>query len=173
MAITRPYLVSMAAYNGWMNGKIYEAAARLSPEEIARDRGAFFKSILGTLNHLLFADLIWIGRFKEGRPRVTDPDAIRHGDLKSLPSARTALDGEIQEWAGSIDEAWLARTLTFKSVLGDTVFTFPAWMMVVHMFNHQTHHRGQITTLLTQASQDVGATDFIALPGLTDLAISA
>ena len=161
MAITRPYLVGMAAYNAWMNGKVYDAAARLSPEEIARDRGAFFKSILGTLNHLLFADLIWIGRFKEGRPRVTDPDATRHGDLKSLRSARTALDGEIQEWAGSIDEAWLARTLTFKSVLGDLAFDFPAWMMVVHMFNHQTHHRGQCHMTLTALGKPSLSLDLI------------
>lgn len=171
MAITRPYLVSMAAYNGWMNGKVYDAAARLPPEEIARDRGAFFKSILGTLNHLLFADLAWLGRFKEGKSRVTGLDSVRHSDLGTLRLARTALDDEIHEWARSVDEAWLARPFAFTSVLSGAAFTFPAWMLVVHMFNHQTHHRGQITTLLTQAGEDVGATDFIVLPGLKEMVI--
>jgi uncharacterized damage-inducible protein DinB len=164
LPITRPYLVSMAAYNGWMNGKIYDAAQRLPAEEITRDRGAFFKSVLGTLNHLLFADLVWIGRFKEGRPRVTDPEAARHGNLVSLRAVRTALDGEIQEWANTIDETWLAQPFAFKSVLGDAAFTFPAWMLVMHMFNHQTHHRGQVHCMLTQAGGKPSDTDLPFMP---------
>ena len=170
MAIARPYLESMAAYNSWMNGKIYDAAARLPTEEIARDRGAFFKSILGTLNHLLYADLVWIGRFKEGRARLADPTVlILHEDLASLRQARAVLDQEIEDWAKAIDEAWLMRPFTFKTLKGDAEFTFPGWILVTHMFNHQTHHRGQITTLLTQAGQDVGVTDFSGLPGLTEM----
>lgn len=170
MAVARSYLVSMAAYNRWMNGKVYDAAARLSPEEIARDRGAFFKSILGTFNHLLYADLIWIGRFKEGKPRITDASVLMlHEDLAELREARTALDQEIEDWARTIEEAWLERPFTFKTLKGDAEFTYPAWILVTHMFNHQTHHRGQITTLLTQAGEDVGATDFIVVPGLKDI----
>ncbi|WP_368912029.1 DinB family protein [Taklimakanibacter deserti] len=170
MPITRPYLVSMAAYNSWMNGKVYDAAARLPPEEIARDRGAFFKSILGTLNHLLYADLVWIGRFKDGRPRITDPDVLLlHEDLSALRQARRALDREIEDWAKTIDETWLARPFTFKTLKGDAEFTFPASILVMHMFNHQTHHRGQITTLLTQAGEDVGVTDILMLPGLKEM----
>jgi uncharacterized damage-inducible protein DinB len=170
MPITRPYLVSMAAYNSWMNGKVYDAAARLPPEEIARDRGAFFKSILGTLNHLLFADLVWIGRFKVGRPRIADPSVMMlHEDLPALRQARIALDREIEDWAKAIDETWLERPFTFKTLKGDAEYTFPASVLVMHMFNHQTHHRGQITTLLTQAGENVGATDIVVLPGLKEM----
>lgn len=168
--IARPYLVSMAAYNSWMNGKVYDAAARLPPHEIARDRGAFFKSILGTLNHLLYADLVWIGRFKEGRARITDPNVLLlHEDLPALRQARTPLDREIEDWAKATDETWLAQPFTFKTLKGDAEFTFPASVLVMHMFNHQIHHRGQITTLLTQAGEDVGATDIIVLPGLKEM----
>jgi uncharacterized damage-inducible protein DinB len=163
--ITRPYIVSMARYNEWMNGKVYEAAGRLPAEEIARDRGAFFKSILGTLNHLRFADLIWMGRFKEGKPRISDPVA----DLASLRAARLELDREILEWAGTVGEEWLRLSFTFRTLKGDAEFTNPNWVLVTHMFNHQTHHRGQITTLLTQAGEDVGATDFSAMPGVGEL----
>jgi uncharacterized damage-inducible protein DinB len=167
MPIARPYLVSMATYNGWMNGKIYDAAGNLSAEEIARDRGAFFKSILGTLNHLLFADLIWLGRFKDGRPRVTgESHRLLHEDLASLREARMALDQEIIDWAGKVDEAWLARPFPFTTLKGDATFTFPAFALVMQFFNHQVHHRGQVTTLLTQAGQDVGATDILVMPGL-------
>lgn len=168
--ITHPYLVSMAAYNGWMNGKIYDAAARLPREEIARDRGAFFKSILGTLNHLLFADLVWLGRFKDGRSRVSgESNVLLHEDLANLRQARDALDREIIDWAYAVDEEWLARPFTFKTLKSDAEFTFPASILVMQMFNHQIHHRGQVTTLLTQAGEDVGLTDILGLPGLEEM----
>lgn len=168
--IARPYLRCMAAYNSWMNGKVYDAAARLPAEEITRDRGAFFKSILGTLDHLLHADLVWLGRFKDGRPRLRDPDILMlHKNLARLREARMALDREIEDWASTIDEAWLARPFTYKTVTGDAEYTLPASALVMHMFNHQTHHRGQVTTLLTQLGEDVGATDIVVLPGLAQI----
>jgi len=163
--ITRPYLVSMASYNSWMNGKVYEAAGRLPAEEIARDRGAFFKSILGTLNHLLFADLVWLGRFVDGKPRVgSDGKGLLHADIASLRRARGALDREIEDWARGIDETWLARPFAFTTLKGDAEYTFPASVLVMQLFNHQIHHRGQVTTLLTQAGEDVGVTDILGMP---------
>ena len=169
--IARPYLVSMAAYNGWINGKIYDAAERLPADEIARDRGAFFKSVLGTLNHLLYADLVWIGRFKEGRARLGDPSILLlHEDMAALRRAREALDHEIKGWAAAVDEAWLASPFTFTTLKGDAEFTLPGWILVMQMFNHQIHHRGQITTLLSQAGEDVGVTDILGMPGLAQFA---
>ena len=158
----------MAAYNNWMNDKIYDAAEKLPADEIARDRGAFFKSVLGTLNHLLYADLVWIGRFREGRARIGDPSIlILHEDIARLRPAREALDHEIKAWAAAVDEAWLALPFTFTTLKGDAEFTFPAWILVMQLFNHQIHHRGQITTLLSQAGADVGVTDILGMPGLT------
>jgi uncharacterized damage-inducible protein DinB len=172
MTIARTYLVTMAAYNGWMNGKIHDAAARLTPAEIARDRGAFFKSILGTLNHLLFADLVWLGRFKDGRSRVSgESNRLLYDDFASLRQARMALDREIIDWARDIDEAWPARPFTFRTLKGDAEFTFPALVLVMQMFNHQIHHRGQVTTLLTQAGEDVGVTDILGMPGLKEMVL--
>jgi uncharacterized damage-inducible protein DinB len=172
--IGRPYLLSMAAYNSWMNGKIYDAAQRLPAEEVARDRGAFFKSILATLNHLLFADLVWFGRFKDGRARLADPSImILHEDLADLRRAREALDREIEDWARTVDEAWLAQPFTYTTLRGDERQTYPVAVLVMQMFNHQTHHRGQITTLLTQAGEDVGATDILVLPGVAQIVTPA
>lgn len=167
--ISRPYLQSMALYNSWANGQIYDLAARLPAAEIARDRGAFFKSILGTLNHLLAADLVWLGRFKEGKPRVSDIKTLLHEEIGALRQARMALDREIIDWVKTVDADWLARPFTFRSLFGGADHTFPAWILVTHMFNHQTHHRGQITTLLTQAGVDIGVTDFIGLPELKEM----
>lgn len=167
--ITLAYLDSMARYNSWMNGKLYDAAARLPAEEIARDRGAFFKSILGTLNHLLAADMVWIDRFK-GRPlRFTDLRSLRHQTLEPLHAERLAVDAEIADWAAGVDAAWLTQPFSFTSVLTRESYTYPASVLVMHFFNHQTHHRGQITTLLTQAGEDVGVTDLIGLPGLKEM----
>ncbi|MFZ5674845.1 MAG: DinB family protein [Pseudomonadota bacterium] len=169
--ITRAYLQSMAQYNSWMNGKIYETAARLPAEEIARDRGAFFKSILGTLNHLLAADMVWIDRFKSRPLRFTDLRSLRHRTFEPLRAERLAIDAEIADWAAGVDEDWLARPFTFTSVLTPASYTYPASVLVMHFFNHQTHHRGQITTLLTQVGEDVGVTDFIGLPGLKEMVV--
>jgi len=167
--ITRTYLRSMASYNSWMNGKIYDAAGKLSAEEIARDRGAFFKSILGTLNHLLAADMVWIDRFKSRSLRFTDLRSLRHPTLEPLRAERIAVDAEITDWAAGVDADWLAQPFTFTSVLTPATYTYPASVLVMHFFNHQTHHRGQITTLLTQAGEDVGVTDLIGLPGLKEM----
>lgn len=169
--ITWTYLQSMASYNSWMNGKIYDAAGKLSAEEIARDRGAFFKSILGTLNHLLAADMVWIDRFKSRPLRFTDLRSLRHQTLEPLRAERIAVDAEIADWAAGGEAAWLARPFSFTSVLTRESYTYPASVLVMHFFNHQTHHRGQITTLLTQAGQDVGVTDFIGLPGLKEMVV--
>lgn len=166
--VARPYLESMAAYNSWMNGKIYETASRLGRQEIALDRGAFFKSILGTLNHLVVTDMVWIDRFKGRGLRTSDLKALRHETLEALSVERSALDAEITEWARGVDEAWLKRPFSFTSLLTDTTYTYPASVLVMHFFNHQTHHRGQVTTLLTQAGLDVGVTDIIGLPGLKE-----
>lgn len=167
--ITRTYLQSMASYNSWMNGKIYDAAGKLSAEEIARDRGAFFKSILGTLNHLLAADMVWIDRFKSRPLRFTDLRSLRHATLEPLRAERSAVDAEIADWAANVDAIWLAQPFSFISVLTRESYTYPASVLVMHFFNHQTHHRGQITTLLTQAGEDVGVTDLIGLPGLKEM----
>lgn len=159
------YCRAMAAYNAWMNGKVYDACATLSDAELRADRGAFFRSVIGTLNHLLYGDLAWLGRFKDGAPRAVAADAIIHADLAALRTARTALDAEIAVWVETLSPDWLAAPFTYRSVIDGRQRTFPAWLLVAHMFNHQTHHRGQLTTLLTQMGRDVGSTDLPFMPG--------
>ena len=164
----------MADYNRWMNQRVYAAAARLPAEAVALDRGAFFGSILGTLNHLIVADRIWLRRFAEhparyaalaplrAHPAPTDLRAIAHDTLPALRAAREELDGRIVDWIGETSEDDLDRVLVYANTRG-VVSRRRFGLLLLHFFNHQTHHRGQVATLLTQAGADVGGTDLLEL----------
>jgi len=162
----------MASYNEWMNAKVYAAAATLPPAALVADRKAFFGSIIGTLNHLLNGDLIWLGRFAAhpagyaalaGLPKVAGGLAVvRHADLPSLQDERRRVDAAILGMAEAIAEPDFAHTLGWvnaKGVVSEKNF----FGLLMHFFNHQTHHRGQVTTLLSQEGVDVGATDLLML----------
>lgn len=162
----------LADYNQWMNRKLYDAAAKLPHEALIADRGAFFKSILGTLNHLVVADTIWLKRFRahpshpealaslDDIPTPSALDAMPYPDLAQLREQRERLDQIILAWTDSLDEAMLGSALDYTSMQGVAARrVVPA--VLAHFFNHQTHHRGQVTTLLSQAGADVGVTDLL------------
>lgn len=167
--IDADYCQMMAAYNQWMNQKLYLICSEMADDERKHDRGAFFKSIHGTLNHLLVADRIWMGRFT-GNPLVgVSVDQELHSDFNELHRERQQLDQTILSWAAGLSTDWLKQTFTYTSGLDKQTRSIPTWILVTHMFNHQTHHRGQLTTLLTQMKYDPGVTDLPWLPGLSDL----
>jgi uncharacterized damage-inducible protein DinB len=154
----------MARYNQWMNRKLYAACAQLSEVQYREDRGAFFGSVHGTLNHLLFGDTAWMRRFK-GRPLDgLHPRMEFHPELDALRAMRELFDKEILDWTEGLTPQWLAADFTCASMTSNISYTRPAWVMVTHMFNHQTHHRGQLTTLLSQLGVDPGVTDLPAMP---------
>lgn len=158
----------MASYNAVLNEKVYGAASRLTDEERKADRGAFFKSIHDTLDHIVWGDTVWLARLS-GEPIVTGPAGTRlHESWDALREARTALDARIITWASTLDDAWLRTPMTWTSKLYGFTQTHPRWVQVTQMFNHQTHHRGQVTTLLTQAGIDVGVTDLPMIPLLLE-----
>ena len=157
--IDAEYCQTMAAYNGWMNRKVYEAAAGLTDAERKTDRGAFFRSLHSTLNHLLWADRIWLQRFNGKSYPVGKVGIDLYDSFDELVEARRAMDDEIGAWAAQLDSAQLAGTLTWFSTVAQCEMSRPRWLCITHMFNHQTHHRGQVTTLLKQAGVDPGVTD--------------
>ena len=148
-----------AAYNGWMNRKIYEAAARLSDGERKADRGAFFGSIHSTLNHVLWGDRVWLPRFNGKHYPAGAVGVDLYEDFADLLAARRAMDDDIGAWAAAVTTEQLAGTLTWFSGIAQRQLSRPVWLCVSQMFNHQTHHRGQVTTLLKQAGIDPGITD--------------
>ena len=154
----------MADYNVWMNRKLYEAAAGLPDAERKRDLGAFFKSLHGTLNHILLIDLMLLARFAEQPLPSTGLDEELHDDFGALRAEREATDARILDWIAGLDRSGLGETLTFTSVVDGKTRSLPRWVMLTQMFNHQTHHRGQATTLLKQLGVDPGITDIPWLP---------
>jgi len=163
------WLSTLARYNVWMNDKLYAVAATLSDEERKRDCRAFFKSIHGTFNHLLLADRVWLARFK-GVPLpealisasgVAALDRELYADFEELRRQRKLTDQELSEFVSALSQERLAAPLVFMR--GGLKLESPLWGTIVHVFNHQTHHRGQITTLLSQQGRDPGVTDLFAM----------
>jgi uncharacterized damage-inducible protein DinB len=157
---------TMAAYNTWMNDKVYAVCAELSDEERKRDRRSFFPSIHATLNHLLLADRVWFGRFSGAPFAVKSLDQELYADFAELHAARGTLDRAIEEWAGRLTDERLAEKFRYTSIVNPAPREYDYWLLVTHFFNHQTHHRGQVTALLAQCGKDYGVTDLLWLPQL-------
>lgn len=164
---------ALARYNQWMNRKLYNVCAQLDDSERKRDRGAFFKSIHGTFNHLLVGDSVWLGRFTRDaaagpRDSAGQPFAITalaqelHADFGQLTRERERIDTLLLAYANQLDEAQLTSEVRYKTIAGDSQ-GHVLWWALGHLFNHQTHHRGQVTTLLSQAGLDVGSTDLATM----------
>jgi uncharacterized damage-inducible protein DinB len=170
--ITPGYVRAFGAYNAEMNRRVYAAAGRLSDEERKRDRGAFFGSIHGTLNHLLWADQMWMSRFADWpKPQTPGKQSARlYDDFALMQPRREEIDAFIEAWAKGLSDDWLAGQLTWFSGIAQREVTAPRVATVIHMFNHQTHHRGQAHAMLTAAGEDTGDTDiaFILPPSVWD-----
>ena len=159
---------TMAHYNRWMNMRLYTICAEMSDEERKRDRGAFFKSIHGTFNHLLLGDRIWMGRFTGEPFAVRSLDQELYSDYAELTAERALTDERIIAFADALDEETVASELRYTSIVNPAERVIPMRIALLHFFNHQTHHRGQATTLISQAGFDPGVTDLMWMPGVAD-----
>lgn len=173
----KSHFVLMANYNAVMNQKISTAIHSVNEEILWTDNKAFFGSILGTLNHLIVGDLIWLRRFDKlsnysnrlsalaslsDFPVPTTLTQILYDNKADFISSRQALDKLIIQFIEDINESDYAKTLTYTNTKS-LVFDKPFSMLLQHFFNHQTHHRGQVTTLLNQVGIDSGETDLLIL----------
>jgi len=157
---------TMAQYNRWMNDRLYAVCAEIPDTERKRDRGAFFKSIHGTLNHLLLGDKLWLGRFLNDPFKVASLDQELHADFDRLRADRESTDAVIVEFTDSLDETGIDGPFTFTTMVDPAERTYVLRHVLQHFFNHQTHHRGQLTTLVSQAGYEPGVTDLMWLPGV-------
>ncbi|MEL6197811.1 MAG: DinB family protein [Pseudomonadota bacterium] len=146
----------LAGYNAWANQRLYAAAAALPEGEVERDLGAFFGSILATLNHIMVADLIWLTRLRGQAPPPFALDHILHNDLAELAAARTVMDQDI---ARAVEEVEPTATITYPR--RDAMMSAPAADLLAHLFNHHTHHRGQVHAMLTRLGAEAPALDLI------------
>ncbi|MCL2429113.1 MAG: DinB family protein [Alphaproteobacteria bacterium] len=145
----KPHFVTFAGYNAWANRRLYEAAATLTDEEYRADRGAFFRSVHGTLNHLLVTDRIWMRRLTGSGDAPDRLDAIVFDRLADLREAREAEDRRIVVYVAGLSEADLASTITYRRATTAEVFEQVRGEALAHLYNHQTHHRGQAHAILS------------------------
>lgn len=138
-----------ARYNRQANDRLYTACGQLSDAQRRQDLGAFFGSIHATLNHILLGDRIWLTRFAGGSIPSSGLDAILHDDFASLRQARQAQDRVIEDFFRNIDLEFLQGSIAYVNNEGRQ-FSDPVSVLVPHLFNHQTHHRGQVHAMITR-----------------------
>jgi uncharacterized damage-inducible protein DinB len=170
----KPHFELMAEYNRWMNRNLYRIAAELPANVLQESRGAYFGSIVGTLNHIMVGDIIWLRRFSThplglesldpvaSLPAITSLSQVLHHDIAALGEVRQSLDDLIVAFAAEAGDAHYETALSYRNSSG-VPFTRRFGFLVQHFYNHQTHHRGQVTTLLSQIGLDPGVTDLLAL----------
>ena len=169
----------LARYNRWINQRLFDACEGLSDQQRTQERGAFFGSLHGTLSHLVVADQVWLRRFVQcgtdngvtlvslnaavlDLPAGSQLDTVLFDDWNALRAKREQLDAAIEAWVADLPGGFPQFTMAYSNSKG-VQRAHPAWQAMTHFFNHQTHHRGQVTTLLTQAGVEIGLTDLIAL----------
>ncbi len=151
---------TLARFNAWANTGLYESCARLSDAEYKRDRKAFFGSVHNTLNHLLVVDRLWRGRVEGWKAEISSLDQILHKDFDVLRVARVAEDTAIVRLVDGLDAKRLLQPLKYKFMDGTPAET-KLDLVLMTLFNHQTHHRGQVHVMLTQAGIKPAAMDII------------
>ena len=162
--ISTDHIQLMSEYSGWMNEKIYDCCAELEESKRREDLGAFFGSIHLTLNHLLHGDRMFLSRFEGKDENFAPLGTDLFPDFEVLRQERRETDLHMASWASGVTGEWLRESLTYTSMSDGKTRTVEYWVLVTHLFNHGTHHRGQITTLLSQLGLDVGATDIPFMP---------
>jgi uncharacterized damage-inducible protein DinB len=161
----------LAAYNAWVNGRLYDAASRLPEGDYRADRGAFFGSLHGTLNHLLLGDRIWLHRFTGEGDEPTALDAILYDDLTELRAARRSEDARIVRYAAGLSAADLAGKLCYRTTRSPVDIEQFLAPLLAHFFNHQTHHRGQAHGLLTMLTGEAPSFDLLIFQRQTGIGL--
>ena len=156
--IDKSYVQLMSRYNEWQNENLYGAADQLADEERKRERGAFFGSIHATLDHLLWGDQIWMSRFAATpKPEGGIKGSVsRHPAWEDLKRERTAFDRVMVEWAANLDPNWLEGDLVYFSLAAQREIKRPKWLIVIHIFNLQTHNHSKVHCMLTQSAAKPG-----------------
>ena len=156
----------MARYNVWQNNGLRDVVARMDIADLHKDRGAFFGSIMATLNHLIWGDIRWMSRFDGGAG--CDLPIAQSTTLSATPAIwakdRVLMDARISRWAQNVDSDCLNGDLHWQPVGTSDAMSTPMGLCATHLFNHQTHHRGQVHAMLTNAGPTLPPTDLPFMP---------
>jgi uncharacterized damage-inducible protein DinB len=168
----KPHFMMLAGYNAWCNRRLYDAAARLPDADYHADRGAFFKSVHGTLNHLLATDRIWLRRFTGEGEAPNRLDAILFETLADLRRAREGEDARIVDYVEGLSAIDLVGRIRYQTISNPVTIEQPLASTLIHFFNHQTHHRGQAHCLLTGLGLDAPSFDLILFQRETGIGLA-
>ena len=148
----------LANFNTWANEKIMTSCKKLTETEYKKDRRAFFSSIHGTLNHLLVVDRAYISRIEGKDHGLKSLDQILYGNLFQLEEARIKEDKRLVDLVNNLSEESIHKEITYNGFeTGKTTYTINT--ILITLFNHQTHHRGQIHNMLSQAGIKIPQVD--------------
>lgn len=168
----KAHFAMFAGYNRWANERLYGAAASVPDEEYRRDHGAFFRSLHGTLNHILVGDRVWMRRFISTGEQPASLDAILFEEFEELRHARRTEDERILNYIDSLSEADLSGMIRYRPMTNPTEVVQPLAPALAHFFNHQTHHRGQAHALLTRLTGEAPSLDLIYFQRLSGVGLS-
>lgn len=163
--ISRAYLRELSAHNEWQNDVVFGLCDEIGEEARGEDRGMFFSSIHHTLDHILMVDRAILTYLNSETPPPSSYQDMIWPDWTELKSARREMDLLIKAFAESWDLDWLAGEADVRSPRRPDARFMPRWILVVQMFNHQTHHRSQVTAELHRMGLDYGSTDIPFRPG--------
>ena len=164
----KAHFETFAAYNAWANRRLCDAAAVMTDEARKAEAGAFFRSLHLTLNHLVVTDLLWMGRGEQSGPRPASLSAEPYPDFDDLRAAREALDDRIIAFIRAETDESLTREITYSTITGPKTVTQRLHETLPHVFNHQTHHRGQCHHMLTAAGRDAPPLDLLYFQNPTE-----
>ncbi len=165
--ISGEYVLMMTRYNAWQNRQIMGFIEVMDEGALRLDRGAFFGSIMNTLNHILWGDTMWMSRFSDAfsPPQIPSAEHINYTpNAQAWTVARKEFDARMSDWAAELSDADLSGDLTWTSGMTGTRMTMPRALCVAHLFSHQTHHRGQVHAMLTAAGSKAPVTDLCFMP---------
>lgn len=164
--LTKEYCMMMARYNAWQNRGLRKILQDLPPDELNKDRGAFFGSIFATVNHILWADTMWMSRFegKQSPGGSTQESKTFQPTIAAWSGERFRMDGQILIWAEKVRVLDMVSDLTWHSGVLQAEVSRNFGACVAHFFNHQTHHRGQVHAMLTQIGIKPEPTDLFLMP---------
>ena len=167
----KPMFEMLAGYNAWANERVYDAAAELADTDYRADHGAFFGSVHGTLNHLLVGDRVWMHRFTGEGPSPARLDEILYDNLAELRAARRAEDARIVAYVAALAPSHLDGTISYRTISNPADIEQRLDLALLHAFNHQTHHRGQVHALLTRIANAAPSLDLIAYQRQTGIGL--